>query len=97
MPRASVKLMNDYGVDWPLWGRDGLAYEGEWLISPELSTRLKAWAANFNAHFHYERGWDGTAKCQEHRTEGISLHQLLSDELGQDFDVTVDLWETTEC
>ncbi|PFG38042.1 hypothetical protein ATJ97_0510 [Georgenia soli] len=54
VPRVSVKLTNDYGADWPLWRHDGLADEGEWPISPQLSSRLKAWAAHFNAHFHYE-------------------------------------------
>ncbi|WP_170037064.1 hypothetical protein [Georgenia soli] len=49
-----MKLTNDYGADWPLWRHDGLADEGEWPISPQLSSRLKAWAAHFNAHFHYE-------------------------------------------
>lgn len=97
MSRTPVRLMNDYGASWPLWRRDGLSDESEWPISTELTKRLKAWAAQFDTHFHYERGWDDPVRCREHLSEGRELHRRLSEELGPSFEVTIDLWETNGC
>ncbi len=97
MGRIPVKLMTDYGVDWPLWAADGLANEDQWPISAALGARLKAWAAHFNDHFDYEHGWDDPARCAQHRSEGETLQALLAQELGTGFEVTVSLWETDDC
>ncbi|HEX7352909.1 hypothetical protein [Brachybacterium sp.] len=80
--------MNDYSAWWPLWTyEDGGTDENDWELSPPLKGRLKAWAAYFDAHFHWEHGWDSPAARAEHRTEGIELHRLLAAELGPTYDV----------
>lgn len=88
--------MNDYTVGWPLW-TDTLTRESEWDLSPELIRRLKAWAATYNEHFHYERGWDDSGRCEEYLAEGLELHRLLAAELGPGYEVTVDVSEADDC
>lgn len=78
--------MNDYSAEWPLW-IDGETDESDWDLSQPLKRRLTAWAAFFDAHFHWERGWDSPAARTQHRTEGIELHRLLVAELGPAYDV----------
>ncbi|GAA4524683.1 hypothetical protein ACT3SQ_18745 [Brachybacterium sp. AOP42-C2-15] len=78
--------MNDYTAEWPLW-TDGLTDESDWELSQPLKRRLTAWAAFFNAHYDWERGWDSSAAGAEHRAEGIELHRLLVAELGPAYDV----------
>lgn len=89
-----VKLMNDYGVDLPLWASGGLADDGTFPITEELRERLTGWAATFNEHFDYETGWDDERLRRAHRAEGLALHRRLIDELGQGYEVSLDLWES---
>lgn len=98
MKPIQVRLMNDYSAWWPLWtDEDGGTDENDWELSPPLKRRLKTWAAFFDAHFHWEHGWDSSAACRQHRTEGVDLHQLLVAELGPGYDVILDSWETKNC
>lgn len=89
-----VRLMNEYSVAWPLWNLDGFAEEGTLPVSPALAARLRAWAAFFEDHFHWETGWDGAGRGAPHAAEGRELRRLLVDELGPGYDVTLSLWET---
>lgn len=98
MKPIRVRLMNDYSAWWPLWtDEDAGTDENDWEFSPPLKRRLKAWAAFFDAHFHWEHGRDSSAACRQHRAEGVDLHQLLVAELGPGYDVILDSWETENC
>lgn len=88
-----VKLMNEYSVTWPLWTTFGLAEEGDLPVSDDLAARLRAWAAHFDEHFHWERGWDGAGRAESHAREARRLHRALQDELGPGYEVSLDLWE----
>ncbi|GGC18390.1 hypothetical protein [Cellulomonas carbonis] len=89
-----IKLMNEHSVAWPLWTDWGQVGEGDLPLSRQLADRLKAWAAVFDEHFHWEHGWDGYADPAGHAREGLLLQRALQDELGADYEVTLRLWET---
>jgi L-alanine-DL-glutamate epimerase-like enolase superfamily enzyme len=89
-----VKLMNEYGVDFPLW-IDGFS-EGEAPFSdlPEaVRERLRAWARGFDENFNAFEGWASTASREAHVREARTLLSIVRDALGPDADVTLDLWE----
>ncbi|TCI98837.1 hypothetical protein [Aeromicrobium sp. IC_218] len=47
-----VRVMNDYGVEFPLWGHGGIGPEDpdEVGLSPQLTADLEALAARWEAH-----------------------------------------------
>lgn len=89
-----VKLMNEYTMRWPLWIPDGPAAEGDLPVSDGLAADLKAWARTFNEHFDWQRGWDDSALIPGHALEAQRLRLALAEELGPDYEVVLDLWET---
>lgn len=60
-----VRVMNDYGVEFPLWGSDGDIGPDDPEdagLSPELTADLHAFAARWEAHISPESTddrWDG--------------------------------------
>ena len=86
-----IRLMNDYGADWPLW-EDGLLPEGEPAVPPELERRLLAGADGFGRS-RWETGWDTVAERDHHVREGESLLADLQSAL-PDHEIVLDLWET---
>ncbi|MTB87223.1 hypothetical protein H9L21_07325 [Aeromicrobium senzhongii] len=40
-----VRLMGEYGCDWPLWTDDGGSDRSDWpMLSDAMAERLRAWA-----------------------------------------------------
>ncbi|MBL3698508.1 hypothetical protein [Leucobacter luti] len=70
MPHASepaiarVKLMNEYGADFPLWGydkdEDGPHFRED-LVSTATGAALRRWADVFDEHYDPESGWQSLA------------------------------------
>lgn len=87
-----IKLMNDYTVELPLWGDEGLLDDDVSLISEDLERQLRAWASNFNEHFSWETGWPSAEMESAHRVEGERLFVELQAALPRD-DVTFQYWE----
>lgn len=95
-PTITVKLMNEYAVDLPLWSDTGLVAPGELPISRPLDRRLRRWAARFQDHFDAATGWDlPDAEVGAHAREGLALADALTRELGPRFRVVLHLWETS--
>lgn len=94
MKPITVRLMNDYCADWPLWDSEGGTAAEDWALSSQLTKRLVAWAAFFNEHFHEERGFPTVEMARQHRAEGIALKPLVAEELGPRYRVLGDFWET---
>lgn len=91
---TQVKLMNEYGVDFPLWV-DGLsAGEAPFENLPEdLRSRLRSWARAFDENFNAFTGWGSTESKDTHVREAQLLLAAVRDALGPDCDVVLDLWE----
>jgi hypothetical protein len=93
MARTRVKLMNEYTVAWPIWMSGGLADRGSLDLSDGLAARISEWARVFNDHFDPETGWDSSDLRARHATDAQALRRSLREELGDRYDVTLDLWE----
>ena len=85
--------MADYEC-WPLWepGADLYALEPTSLpISAHLQERLWRWAEVYDATLNREdpasSGFSSEAERQEFIRDGLTLHQRLQNELGDDFKV----------
>ena len=82
--------MNDYSVRFPLWGDVDEALPH---LSRTLFKSLLALAKRFCAHYHWEGGWDDSARAVRHRNHMQSAFRHLKAELGPMWKVTLDLWE----
>jgi hypothetical protein len=91
--RSRVRLMNEYSVAWPLWVAGGAAPDDALPVPEPLARELRAWAREFNEHYHWQDGWDDPALADAHAREAARLHRALQAELGPDFEVVLDLWE----
>ncbi|MCZ2261637.1 hypothetical protein [Isoptericola sp. QY 916] len=93
---VTVRLMNDYGADWPLWPKHALELPAavEESVGEALGARLRAWAATFDRHYHYLHGWDDRGVAAAHRAEGESLRDALAAVLPEPWRVELDYWET---
>jgi hypothetical protein len=93
--RHAIRLMNDYGADWPLWTSPTVAADEVMaLLDDELSARLRHWARVFNSHFDHVEGWDDTAVAAEHRAEAERLIAALRATLPSPWHVRLEYWET---
>ncbi|SKC46480.1 hypothetical protein [Krasilnikoviella flava] len=88
--------MNDYSVDWPIWPKIDSDLESavEEAVDDVLATRLRAWADDFDRHYHYEHGWDDPRVAAAHRAEGEALRDALAAVLPAPWRVELDYWET---
>ncbi|MFE7504385.1 hypothetical protein [Promicromonospora sp. NPDC057488] len=87
-----VRLMNDYAAKWPLWTIP-FSQRSDWSLSDELTSRLEAWAAVFNAHYDFMTGWPTAEMREAQRAEGVELAALLQAELGDEWRVDLHFWE----
>lgn len=87
-----VRLMNDYAAKWPLWTIP-MTRRSDWNLSDGLTSRLEAWAATFNAQYHFMTGWPTTEMREAQRAEGVELAALLQTELGDERLVQLQFWE----
>lgn len=92
----TVRLMNEYGVRWPLWGdMDNYPYElGVLPLSDRLTADLLSWAESFQEQYDHEHGWPSGVIAEAHFDEGHRLAAALQGELGAAFVVEIGLWET---
>lgn len=89
----NIRLMNDYTVDRPLWSDLGLSDDGQPALPQALEVELRAWAADFNAHFSWDTGWPSAQMEHDHRAEGERLFAALRVAL-PDEHVTFSYWES---
>lgn len=90
-----VRLMNEYGVDFPIWARRADDdYSIDDLLSADTAQQLRRWAADFDAHYSFETGWPDQESLRRHRATGQRLAERLRSELGPGFVVELDFWET---
>ncbi|MFG1611058.1 hypothetical protein [Actinoplanes sp. NPDC049265] len=90
--REHIRLMSEYGADWPLFGDEGETDPTLLGVSAELATRLRAWQEHFERHFHHEHGWRAPEHATAYTEEGLLLHRLLTAEIGRRADVELILW-----
>lgn len=89
-----VRLENDYGAPFPVWG-DFVTDSGVGSFSSELNLKLEGWAAHFEDHMDSVTGWDDPAAARDHAAFAAELAADMTDELGPDYRVELDLWELT--
>jgi hypothetical protein len=78
------RLMNEYGVDRPLWGDEGLCPDGTPKLPPGVEASVLEWADVFQEGFHWERGWRDPAVAREHAAQGERLLATLERVLAPD-------------
>lgn len=93
-PPIVVRLENDYGAPFPVWG-DFVTDSGVGSFSSELNLKLEGWAAHFEDHMDSVTGWDDPAAARDHAAFAAELAADMADELGPDYRVELDLWELT--
>lgn len=91
--RVRVRLMNEYGVPWPLWVAGGAAADDALAVPEQLARELRAWARVFHEHHHWQDGWDDPVLAGAHAREAVRLHRALQVELGPELEVVLELWE----
>ncbi|MGZ4697282.1 MAG: hypothetical protein ACXVGT_07425 [Oryzihumus sp.] len=93
MAREQLQLTTDYLAPSPLWIRGGCVGDPRRLgVSAALTERLLAWQADFDEHFHWDRGWDASESAEAWAARGPRLLEPLQAELGDRYEVTLDLW-----
>ena len=88
------KLMNEYGVDWPLWTDDRLCDPGQPDLPPRTVSAVHAWAEQFNAQYSPDRGWPDSTIAGEHEAQALRLETIISNTLPDGDIVTLQYWET---
>lgn len=88
-----VRLMNEYTIEWPLWVPDGPTREGDLPVSEAVAREIKAWARTFNEHYDWESGWDDQEIAEGHVREASRLEAALAADLGDEYEVALELWE----
>jgi len=91
-----IELAPDYSAELPLWGDDGYGTaEIAWQdtkFSPELLDRLAAWQQEFDANFHWEKGWQSAELRDRWAGQAEKLAADARAELGTRAELTVRLW-----
>jgi hypothetical protein len=90
--RPLARLMCDYCAEWPLWLGD-MRNPEDLALTDGLVVDVKAWQHHFDAHFHWERGWDTEAGKDWHADEGRRLARALEAEIGRDYRVELDTYD----
>jgi hypothetical protein len=78
------RLMNDYSVDWPLWGDEELMPYGKPELPPRLVAEIRAWADEFEEFCLPMEGWPDAKTGRLHWEEGERLAAAIRRELGPD-------------
>lgn len=92
--RLVIRLMVEYGVDWPLWGDDGPMEPWELGLSRGLTARLREWNDLWETGFHYESGWKEAGDRRRFVHDERLLAAALFDEVRAFADVEVAGWST---
>jgi hypothetical protein len=91
-----IELSPEYSAELPLWGDDGygsgmIAWQ-DTKFSPELLDRLAAWQQDFDANFHWEKGWRSVEIRDRWASQAEELAADVRAELGTRAELTVRLW-----
>ena len=94
---AVVELKPDYSAELPLWGKGfGNISWNFTKFSPELLDWLAAWQQDFDAGFHYNRGWRSEELRDRWASQADSLAADVQAELGTRAKLVVDLWPLSD-
>ncbi|MBO3133143.1 hypothetical protein, partial [Dermatophilus congolensis] len=91
-----VLLMNDYGLNWPIWVADDADFVTEYGVgsfSSEINARIEAWTAQFHQHMNPQTGWQAPHLATHYAETAEDLVLAIAEELGPDYLVELDLWE----
>ena len=92
-----VKLMNEYGTEFPLWAydedEDGPFFRED-LVSAEMLRALTHWAEYFDDFYDPESGWPSQDVCRRQFAAGGTLFAALQHDLGPEITVEYRFWET---
>lgn len=92
-----VKVMSEYGIDWPLWSdQDGLLAPDAFSLSSALAADLRAWQDHFEREFHWDRGWRTSEAEARYAKDAPELLHRLRRELGSAVHVTLDAWPVSD-
>ena len=83
MQTRVIRLFPDYGCGWPLWenGNEKYLLEPDDLgLSDGLRAMLREWHDLWEAHHHWETGWDSGV----HREAWIALGERVERALAQE-------------
>lgn len=90
--RPILRLMPDYGAEWPLWTVDGMVDPKTLGLSEELADDLRVWQELFDANFDPERGWVSVHARQCFRALGRRIYSRLVLETGNAFKIDKRNW-----
>jgi hypothetical protein len=78
-----VTLAPDYGAELPLWGKGfgNIAWQYT-KFSPALLDRLAAWQQDFDARYHWDRGWESDEIRDRWASQAEDLAADVRAELG---------------
>lgn len=88
------RLMNEYGVDWPLWDEEGHCTPDNPAMPDSLAVEVRAWAPSFNENYSPEAGWPTEIDARTHERKAHQLARAIARVLSGDDSVTLGYWET---
>ena len=91
---ATIRMFNEYTLDWPFFGPEGALGQDEFPLPPDLSCRVLAWAADFNEHYSWETGWPSVEHRSAAHQEGQELAREVQEAVGPDVEIRFEFWET---
>jgi hypothetical protein len=87
-----IELSPEYSADLPLWGECGAIAWQRTKFSPQLLDRLAAWQQDFDANFHWDKGWRSAQTRDRWARQAEVLAADVRAELGNRARLTVRLW-----
>jgi hypothetical protein len=79
--RLSIRLMVEYGVDWPLWGDEGPMEPWQFGLSIGLTERLRSWDELWETRHDYDAGWKTKEDQKQFKREEKALAVDLAEEV----------------
>lgn len=90
-----VRLMSRYSAPSPVWTQEGCLADPSVLgLPPRLVTEMLEWQQFFDAHVHWDEGWDSRDARTWCTAEGEHLHSRLQAQLPAQR-VVLGLWPVT--
>lgn len=93
--RRRIKLLPDFGREWPLWEDDHehdvlniQTSPDDYGLSDDLTRRLRDWFDFWAAHYDPDALWDASSNHAEWHEDGRQIARSLRDEVRGFADVT---------
>jgi hypothetical protein len=87
--RSTIRLMVEYGLEWPLW-TEGVPLEPwELGLSAGLTERLRGWNDLWATRYDFEKGWATERDRETFARDAVTLATVLADEVRHFADVEV--------